>query len=45
MASGCDYKYYDILGVDVDAGKSEIQEAYLRVKAQTKAEDVRNDKF
>lgn len=31
---GCDYQFYDILGVDVDASLSEIQEAYLRVKSE-----------
>ena len=32
---GCDYQFYDILGVDVDASLSEIQEAYLRVKSES----------
>ena len=31
---GCDYQFYNILGVDVDACLSEIQEAYLRVKSE-----------
>ena len=32
---GCDYQFYDILGVDVDACLSEIQDAYLRVKSES----------
>ena len=33
---GCDYQFYNILGVDVDASLLEIQEAYLRVKSESK---------
>jgi hypothetical protein len=33
---GCDYQFYNILGVDFDASLLEIQEAYLRVKSESK---------